>query len=68
MEDQRNRARNARSKKGSMKVQRDLLIEIKTPSEYVGYTDLTVDDAELNDIILTKNWLNQLIKATAKLN
>ncbi|WP_413627163.1 alanine--tRNA ligase [Fructilactobacillus vespulae] len=52
MEAQRNRARNARGSKGSMKVQRDLLIEIKTPSEYVGYDQLTVPAAKLEDIIV----------------
>lgn len=63
MEAQRNRARNARSKKGSMKVQRDLLIEIKTPSEYVGYTDLMVDDAELKDIIFDEKLVNAVDKS-----
>ncbi|MCK8607652.1 alanine--tRNA ligase [Apilactobacillus ozensis] len=51
MKKQKDRARNARSDAKSMGVQRDLLVEIKTPSEYTGYTNLTENDAVLKDIV-----------------
>ncbi|GAB6092413.1 alanine--tRNA ligase [Furfurilactobacillus curtus] len=54
MEEQRQRARNARSSAKSMGVQRALLTDIKTPSQYVGYTQLTVDHAKLMDIIVNE--------------
>ncbi|MCY9807323.1 alanine--tRNA ligase [Lentilactobacillus senioris] len=47
MQQQRDRARNARSGAKSMGVQRDLLLEIKDASEYVGYDRLTVTGAKL---------------------
>lgn len=51
MQQQRDRARKARNSDNSMGVQTDLLIGIKSPSEYVGYTQLTVDDAKISDIL-----------------
>ncbi|POG98565.1 alanine--tRNA ligase [Fructilactobacillus lindneri] len=65
MEKQRNRARNARGTKGSMKVQRDLLLDIDTPSEYVGYDELTVEKATLKDIIFNEKLVGD-ITASAK--
>lgn len=51
MQQQRDRARKARNSDNSMGVQTDLLIGIKSPSEYVGYTQLAVDDAKISDIL-----------------
>lgn len=51
MKKQRDRARNARNSDNSMGVQTDLLIGIKSPSQYVGYTDLSVKDATISDIL-----------------
>ena len=47
MTEQQNRARNARDMDNGMGVQTDLWTEFKDPSEYVGYTDLTVNDAKV---------------------
>lgn len=60
MQKQQNRARNARGSKKSMKVQRDLLLDIKTPSEYVGYNQLTVDATKLDDIIADEKLVNSV--------
>ncbi|GKT03481.1 alanine--tRNA ligase [Furfurilactobacillus entadae] len=54
MEKQRARARGARSSAKSMGVQRALLTDIKSDSEYVGYTTLTVPAAKLLDIIVNE--------------
>ena len=51
MQKQKQRARNARSKATSMGVQSDLLTDLKTPSEYVGYNTLNVNGAVLEDIV-----------------
>ena len=51
MQKQKKRARSARSNAKSMGVQSDLLTDLKTPSEYVGYYTLKVDAAVLKDII-----------------
>ncbi|WP_367375977.1 alanine--tRNA ligase [Lentilactobacillus kefiri] len=51
MQKQKDRARKARSGAKSMGVQRDLLIEIKDHSEYVGYDTLDVDNAKLVAIV-----------------
>lgn len=59
MQKQKERARNARGNDKSMGVQRDLLIDIKTPSEYVGYSQLEVDDAKLLDIIVDEKLVDQ---------
>ncbi|KRN01892.1 alanyl-tRNA synthetase [Levilactobacillus senmaizukei DSM 21775 = NBRC 103853] len=45
MQKQKDRARNARGKQTAMGLQHDLLINVKTPSEYVGYTQLTTESA-----------------------
>lgn len=60
MQKQKERARNARGSDKSMGVQRDLLIDIKTPSEYVGYSQLEVDDAKLLDIIVDEKLVDQV--------
>ncbi|ALJ32033.1 alanine--tRNA ligase [Apilactobacillus kunkeei] len=59
MQKQKERARNARGNDKSMGVQRDLLIDIKTQSEYVGYSQLEVDDAKLLDIIVDEKLVDQ---------
>ncbi|GAY73730.1 alanyl-tRNA synthetase [Lentilactobacillus kosonis] len=53
MQKQKDRARNARSNAKSMGVQRDLLIEIKDQSEYVGYDQLELDDSKA--VVLIEN-------------
>ncbi|TMT00875.1 alanine--tRNA ligase [Apilactobacillus kunkeei] len=59
MQKQKERARNARGNDKSMGVQRDLLIDIKTPSEYVGYSQLEVEDAKLLDIIVDEKLVDR---------
>ncbi|MTV83249.1 alanine--tRNA ligase [Secundilactobacillus folii] len=51
MKKQRERARKARNADNSMGVQTDVLIGVKTPSEYVGYSQLEVEDAKITDIL-----------------
>ncbi|GAX02179.1 alanine--tRNA ligase [Secundilactobacillus silagei] len=51
MKKQRDRARKARNSDNSMGVQTDVLIGVKSPSEYVGYTQLEVNDAKITDIV-----------------
>ncbi|KRN93305.1 alanine--tRNA ligase [Pediococcus stilesii] len=51
MQKQKERARSARSTEKSMGVQSDLLTDLKTKSQYVGYNTLKVDDAVLEDVI-----------------
>ncbi|KRL21830.1 alanyl-tRNA synthetase [Lentilactobacillus kisonensis DSM 19906 = JCM 15041] len=59
MQKQKDRARNARSGAKSMGVQRDLLLEIKTKSDYVGYDTLDVDHAKIEDIVENEKLVNQ---------
>lgn len=59
MQQQKDRARNARSDEKSMGVQNGLLTDIKTPSEYVGYTQLTADGV-LKDIIVDNKEVKQV--------
>lgn len=47
MTEQQNRARNARDMDNGMGVQTDLWTSFKEDSKYVGYTDLTVDNAKI---------------------
>lgn len=47
MTEQQNRARNARDMDNGMGVQTDLWTSFKENSRYVGYTDLTVDNAKV---------------------
>ena len=47
MTEQQNRARQARNMDNGMGVQKDLWTEFKEDSKYVGYTQLTVDNAKL---------------------
>ncbi|MCL0318787.1 alanine--tRNA ligase [Apilactobacillus xinyiensis] len=66
MKKQKDRARNARSDAKSMGVQRDLLVEIKTPSEYTGYTNLTEQDAILKDIVSNEKLVNTISTGVAE--
>ncbi|GAA6237539.1 alanine--tRNA ligase [Apilactobacillus micheneri] len=66
MQKQKDRARNARGDKKSMGVQRDLLIEIQTPSKYVGYDQLSVPDAKLLDIIVNEKLVDSVDKGIAE--
>ncbi|MHC9536475.1 alanine--tRNA ligase [Dellaglioa sp. BT-FLS60] len=52
MKQQKDRARAARGNAKSMGVQNGLLTDIKTVSEYVGYTQFSVDDAKIVDLIV----------------
>ncbi|CAJ1228729.1 alanine--tRNA ligase [Lactiplantibacillus xiangfangensis] len=67
MKAQRDRARNARSNAKSMGVQRSLLIDIKTPSEYVGYDELTDVQGVLNDIIVDEKLVDDVESGTAEM-
>ncbi|KRN75580.1 alanyl-tRNA synthetase [Weissella kandleri] len=57
---QKERARAARSDSASMGIQNELLTDLKVPSEYVGWSELTVEATELTALI--KN--NTLVDAT----
>ncbi|MBV0930034.1 alanine--tRNA ligase [Lentilactobacillus sp. IMAU92037] len=59
MDKQKQRARDARSGAKSMGVQRDLLLEVKDHSEYVGYDTLEVDHASIQEIIENEKLVNQ---------
>ncbi|MEJ6400415.1 alanine--tRNA ligase [Nicoliella lavandulae] len=67
MQKQKDRARNAREDGGAMGLQRDLLVDIKTPSKYVGYTQLTVDNAKLEDIIFDEKIVDSVKAGKAEL-
>ncbi|TPR12695.1 alanine--tRNA ligase [Apilactobacillus timberlakei] len=66
MQKQKDRARNARGDKKSMGVQRDLLLEIKTSSKYVGYNQLSVANAKLLDIIVNEKLVDSVDKGIAE--
>ncbi|RRG17385.1 alanine--tRNA ligase [Weissella viridescens] len=51
MKEQQERARAARGKQASMGIQDGLLTDLHTESEYVGWSDLEVEDATLVNII-----------------
>lgn len=51
MTEQQNRARNARNMDNGMGVQKDVWTEFTTPSKYVGYTQLTVDNAKVIGLV-----------------
>lgn len=67
MAKQKERARSARSKSVSMGVQSDLLTDLKTPSEYVGYDTLTVDGAVLADLVQNDQLVDHVERGTAEL-
>ncbi|TCZ77212.1 alanine--tRNA ligase [Paenibacillus albiflavus] len=59
MQEQRNRARNARQDAGSMKVQGGALGEFTDKSEFVGYTDLVVSTTVI--AVIHENELTELV-------
>lgn len=67
MQKQKDRARKARSGAKSMGVQRDLLIEIKDHSEYVGYETLDVAKAKLLAIVENEKLVSETKADTAEL-
>lgn len=64
MKEQQERARAARSNAKSMGVQNGLLTEIKTPSEYVGYSELETTGV-LKDIIVDNELVAEVTAGTA---
>lgn len=66
MQKQKERARSARSTEKSMGVQSDLLTDLKTESEYVGYNTLKVDDAILEDIIQDGKLTDEAVPGEAR--
>lgn len=51
MTEQQNRARNARNMDNGMGVQKDVWTEFTEPSKYVGYHQLTIDDAKVIGLV-----------------
>ncbi|MFT8724358.1 MAG: alanine--tRNA ligase [Liquorilactobacillus nagelii] len=66
MKQQKKRARLARSDAKSMGVQRSLLLDIKTPSKYVGYEKLTTS-AVLKNIIADEKQIEEITTGNAEL-
>lgn len=66
MKKQKDRARAARSNAKSMGVQNGLLTDIKTPSEYVGYTELDVNGV-LKDIIVDNKLVDEVASGKAQM-
>lgn len=66
MQQQKDRARSARSTSVSMGVQSELLTDLKTESKYVGYTDLNVDGAVLKDIIQNDQLVDKVETGSAQ--
>lgn len=62
MTKQQDRARRARGTKKAMGIQHDLLVDVKTPSKFVGYSQLQSKNSKLTHIIVN----NRLIKAVDK--
>ncbi|MGI6023718.1 MAG: alanine--tRNA ligase [Pediococcus parvulus] len=67
MQQQKQRARAARGNRVSMGVQSDLLTNIKTPSRYVGYSELNVEHSVLKDIIQNEKIVSAAEKGEAQL-
>ena len=67
MKKQQNRARKARGNKQAMGIQHDLLVDVKTPSKYVGYRQLTVHGAKLTHIVAKNRLVQQISGGTAEL-
>lgn len=66
MKQQKERARSARSNAKSMGVQKSLLVDIKTPSKYVGYEKLTIT-AVLKNIVASEKQVDQVASGKAEL-
>nr|CCC56355.1 alanyl-tRNA synthetase [Weissella thailandensis fsh4-2] len=60
MKAQQDRARAARSNNTSMGVQNELLTGLKTPSQYVGWSELTVEQSELSNLIVDNKLVEEV--------
>lgn len=60
MKKQKERARAARSNAQSMGSQNELLMDIKDPSVFTGYTELTDKNSKLEDIIVDDHLLDEV--------
>ncbi|UQS82455.1 alanine--tRNA ligase [Bombilactobacillus folatiphilus] len=67
MEQQKQRARNARGNKQSMGNQDQVLMSLKTPSIFVGYDQNVVEQAQLNAIIVRDQEVSQVTEGQAQL-
>ncbi|MGP4116032.1 alanine--tRNA ligase [Levilactobacillus zymae] len=65
MQKQKDRARNARGKQKAMGLQHDLLINVKTPSEYVGYTQLETH-SKLTELVVDDQLADEAVSGTAE--
>ena len=65
MQKQKDRARNARGKQKAMGLQHDLLINVKTPSEYVGYTQLATT-SKLTVLVAGDELVDHVTSGTAE--
>ncbi|MDT7014137.1 alanine--tRNA ligase [Levilactobacillus namurensis] len=65
MQKQKDRARNARGKQKAMGLQHDLLINVKTPSEYVGYTQLETQST-LTELVVDDQLADEAVSGTAE--
>lgn len=66
MKAQQDRARSARSNKASMGVQNELLTSLKTESTYVGWSELTVDNTDLANLIINNELVDEVDQGEAQ--
>ncbi|SCC10634.1 alanine--tRNA ligase [Weissella bombi] len=66
MKAQQDRARSARSNKASMGVQNELLTSLKTESTYVGWSELTVDNTNLANLIVDNELVDEVTQGEAQ--
>ena len=66
MKAQQDRARSARSNKASMGVQNELLTSLKTESVYVGWSELTVDNTDLANLIVNNELVDEVSQGEAQ--
>ncbi|NVY97114.1 alanine--tRNA ligase [Lactobacillus sp. DCY120] len=66
MQAQKDRARKARGDRQSMGSQDELLMDIKTPSQFVGYDHLEVAGAQLQNIIVADAQVDQVTTGSAQ--
>ncbi|CAM4377152.1 alanine--tRNA ligase [Weissella hellenica] len=66
MKAQQDRARSARSNKASMGVQNELLTSLKTESTYVGWSELTVDNTDLANLIVNNELVDEVDQGEAQ--
>ncbi|HIW71849.1 MAG TPA: alanine--tRNA ligase [Candidatus Levilactobacillus faecigallinarum] len=65
MQKQKDRARNARGKQKAMGLQHDLLINVTTPSEYVGYDQLATT-SKLTELVVNDQLADEAVSGTAE--